>query len=189
MFFPLSNTPFNQQFFSCFIFSFCRHSRFASTPNPRQITTQNTVCVDIYINFQLPFKILCMYIYIWNESCKFGSSFVTTFSISSEKEIPFTWSELLRWRESKSGFLVGLLTFVSSNHPSVFQGFTGEALHSFPSVAALWLHWKKEYTRTWKRLQSQTPKRQNTSHIHAAISSVSHCMSPASFRYLKGKGN
>lgn len=79
---------------------------------------------------------------------------LSLFSISSEKGIPFTWSELLRGRESKSGFLVGLLTFASSNHASVFQGFTGEALHSFPSVAALWLHWEEREHKDLKETPS-----------------------------------
>lgn len=87
------------------------------------------------------------------------------FSISSEKGIPLTWSELLRQICSKGKqewVSVGLLTFVFSNHPSVFQGFTGEALHSFPSGCT----GKKEYTRTWNRLQAPTSESQHFIHVH-----------------------
>lgn len=79
------------------------------------------------------------------------------FSISAEKGIPFTCSELLRQICSKGKqerVVVGLLTFVFSNHPSVFQGFAGEALHSFPSVAALWLHWEERVRKDLKEAPS-----------------------------------
>lgn len=95
--------------------------------------------------------------YIWNEGCIFASSVVIMFSISSEKGIPFTWNELLRQICSKGKqewVLVGLLTFVFSNHPSVFQGFAGEALHSSPSVAALWLHWEERAHKDLKEAPS-----------------------------------
>lgn len=46
------------------------------------------------------------------------------------------------------------LTSVFSNHPSVFQGFTREALHSFPGVAALWLHWEQRVHKDLKEIPS-----------------------------------
>lgn len=80
------------------------------------------------------------------------------FLSAQKKELTeFTCSELLRGICSKGKqeqVLVALITFVFSNHPSVFQGFTGEALHSFPSVAALWLHWEEGVHKDLKETPS-----------------------------------
>lgn len=48
---------------------------------------------------------------------------------------------------------MGLLTFVFSNHPCVFQGFT---LYSFPVLQPSGCSGNKEHTRTRDRLQTPT---------------------------------
>lgn len=75
------------------------------------------------------------------------------------------------------------LAFVFSNHPSVFQGFT-----AFISQCCSPLAGKKEYTRTWKRLQAQTSERQHFPHPHCYLISLPlpvSCLAPLPQR--KGK--
>lgn len=60
MFFPLSNTPFNQQIFSCLFFSV--DIRVSQVPQIPDKLPFRILCGYIYINFKLPFKILCVYI-------------------------------------------------------------------------------------------------------------------------------
>lgn len=145
-----------------FCFLFGRHSSFtSSTPNPRQITIQNTLCVCKYISL-----LFC------NKGCKLSSALSRWLSAQKE-EFPLQGVHVkvnLSQGKARVDFSRSSNIYFL-NHASVSEALWKRHCSHFRVSQPSGYNGKKEYTTTWKRLQAPTPK-DNTEYIYTTLSSL-----------------